>query len=888
MSRWAVRHPIAGLLTWVALAIVILGGAATFSGTLVDSFSLPNTPSQQAQDLLQELAPKDAEPTTTATIVWKANAGTATDDSTKAVVLPLLTQLAQLPKVQCITSPLGENLGPDCTKASPVGLEQVVTDKAYDELAKATKLTPAQLREVTRLLPRLAPLEKANAAELGKLAAALPGIAKIAQLPKPLLDGLASITAADYEKIPGLTRKEADDLVAAFGALDKVAKLPKATLATFAKANPTTLRDAAEKIPASVTKLEKGWATFQADLARLQDAARATQAATSTVSADGRIAYATLTISGSALNKDEAAQAADLIAQASTPAVTIGAQSGALEGAGISVPPSDLIGIGVAFIILLVAFGSVIAAGLPLVVAILGFVVGEGLLLIVARFMNVATFAPELAAMIGLGVGIDYALFIMSRYRQGVHEGLAPKDAAERAVGTAGRAVLFAGCTVIVALLGMFALRISFFNGLGVGAAVTVLMVMTSALLLLPSLLSLLGTKALALKLPWARHPKPFDPETSRWSGYGRLLQKAPAVPFVLALVLIGLLAWPALRLQLGFPDDSSQDAVGTPLRTGYSLMAEGFGPGTSGPFFVAVQTTKKGDFDELGQAITALEQTPGVARVLPNSAMLPLYRLDPKSFGGPEGTLTSVIVYPTTGSQDPATSSTLDRIRSTTAPQLKSADGIGIYVGGTQAVSTDFTTVLNAALPLFLLIVVGLGFLALMLLFHSLLIPLTGALTSLLSFAGALGVTVGVFQLGWLAPILGVPGTGPILPFLPIMVFAILFGLSMDYQVFLVSRMKEEWDRTHDNRDAVRVGLAGSGRVVVAAALIMTSVFLAFVPTPITAIKLFGVALASAVLIDAFIVRLLLIPSLMSLLGRANWWMPRWLGRILPTIHLE
>ena len=356
----------------------------------------------------------------------------------------------------------------------------------------------------------------------------------------------------------------------------------------------------------------------------------------------------------------------------------------------------------------------------------------------------------------------------------------------------------------------------------------------------------------------------------------------------LLALVLIGLLAAPALRLQLGFPDDSSQDAVGSPLRTGYTLMAEGFGPGVSAPFFIAVRTTKATDFDELGKAITALEATPGVARVLPNSAMLPLLKLDDSVFGGTDKTLTSVIAYPTTGSQDAATATTLDRIRSTTAPQLQTAEGVGIYVGGTQAVSTDFTTVLNAALPLFLLIVVGLGFVALMLLFHSLLIPLVGALTSLLSFAGALGVTVGVFEFGWLAPILGVPGTGPILPFLPIMVFAILFGLSMDYQVFLVSRMKEEWDHTHDNRDAVRVGLAGSGRVVVAAALIMTSVFLAFVPTPITAIKLFGVALASAVLIDAFIVRLLLVPSLMSLLGRANWWMPRWLGRILPTITLE
>ena len=299
------------------------------------------------------------------------------------------------------------------------------------------------------------------------------------------------------------------------------------------------------------------------------------------------------------------------------------------------------------------------------------------------------------------------------------------------------------------------------------------------------------------------------------------------------------------------------------------------------------METPKKDDYAALEKTITALEATPGVAQTIPSSGMLPLLELDKAVFGS-GGTVTAIIVQPTTAPSDEATGAVLDAIRASTAPKVLAETGTRIYVGGTQAVSEDFTTELTAALPVFLLLVVGLGFVALMLLFHSLLIPLTAALTSLLSFAGALGVTVAVFQKGIGDSLLGVTGTGPILPFLPIMVFAILFGLSMDYQVFLVSRMREEWESSKDNSQAVRLGLAGSGRVVALAATIMTSVFLSFVPTPVDTIKLFGVALASAVLIDAFIVRLVLVPSLMSLFGRANWWMPRWLGRILPTIRLE
>ena len=277
------------------------------------------------------------------------------------------------------------------------------------------------------------------------------------------------------------------------------------------------------------------------------------------------------------------------------------------------------------------------------------------------------------------------------------------------------------------------------------------------------------------------------------------------------------------------------------------------------------------------------IEETPGVASVFPSSAMLPLVT---SQLG--DQTVTVVKVVPETGPQDEATDTLLDTLRTDTIPKVKDATGVAGYVGGTTAITADFSTVMAEALPLFLSVVVGLGFLMLLILFRAPVVSLTAVLTSLLSFVASLGITVAVFQLGIGDSALGVSGTGPILPFLPIMVFAILFGLSMDYQVFLVTRMKETWDRDGDNRDAVRLGLAGSGKVVVAAATIMASVFLAFVTSSNGTIKMFGVALAAAVLVDAFLVRLVLVPSVMTLLGRANWWLPRWLSRMLPTIHLD
>ena len=626
-------------------------------------------------------------------------------------------------------------------------------------------------------------------------------------------------------------------------------------------------------------------------LAELQPAIASAAAALAPISADGRVAYANVSFIGDGTNVPtaELVTLLDDIAAISSPELEIGAIGQILELATSSPPSSEAIGILVAIVILLIAFGSVVAAGIPIVVALFGLALGQMLVLMVARFMDVATFAPTLAAMIGLGVGIDYALFVLNRYRQAVLVGHDPKVAAMEAVNTAGRAVQFAGITVIFALLGLFVLGISFFNGLSLAAAFTVFSVMLSALWLLPALLSLLGTKALGIRMPWAtkaKLAKKTHQEGRVFMKYAHFLQRRPIIPTLIALAVVLVLAIPVLSLRLGFADEGGQ-AEGTPQRTAYDLMAEGFGPGFNGPFFAAVVLPEPGDTQAYATAVAELAGTPGVASTVPTVDMLPLVLDDPSAFSS-DGLVGSVLITPDSAPQDAATRDLLTQLRTVTDPAILAATGATVYIGGAQAVTQDFTTVLTDALPIFLGVVILLGFLALMVLFRSVVVPLTAAVTSLLSFAAAMGITVAVFQWGWLSGVLGISGTGPIFPFLPVMVFAILFGLSMDYQVFLVSRMQEEWGRTQDNLAAVRRGLAGSGRVVAIAAAIMASVFLAFVPSPNSTIKLFGIALASAVLIDAFIVRLILVPSFMSMLGKSNWWLPSWLNRILPTIKVE
>lgn len=891
MSRFSIKRPVLALSLWLVVVLGLGIFASTLKSTFDDSFSLPGAQSTQAQETLEKLNAGKPSPSTVK-VVWAPSNGDIEDiediesAATKKALGPLLKKISGLDFVACVESPYGENLGASCATKTSISVEKALMHAIHKELRKVTGLTNKEITESARVLAQIAPLAQANGGDLAAIARALPALAKLSQLPPNVLAGLRTIDQALASASTGLDRKQLEEVDRALGGIQKFATLPIELRNELAKTSPQALAAIAQALPDAVAQLNQTEMDFNNAVNVLSAAAKATDSATSPISQKQNVAFATVTLRESTLTPAQSTELNNIVKSADVGNIQVGASGGVLEGAGAGADNSEAIGLLAAVIILLIAFGSLVAAGLPIVVALTGLVAGQLLVVIVAKFITVASFAPTLAAMIGLGVGIDYALFISNRYRQGLQDGLTPRDAALKSVGTAGRAVLFAGSTVILALLGMFVLGISFFNGLAVAAAATVLMVMASALFMLPALLSLLGTRSFGLRLPWGKNPVTTPDDPKRWRAYARLLQKKPLIPFLASLVLVGGLATPALSLELGFPDDGSQ-AQGSPLRVGYDLLARGFGPGVSGPFFVAVQTQNKNDFAALTEVIRELNKTEGVASTLPTVDMIPLVDLNKDTFGD-GGKVAAVLVQPNTAPDDPATAQLLDRIRSTTATEIDRKDGTKVYVGGTQAVSTDFTNVLIKVLPVFLLLVVGLGFVALMLLFHSIVIPLTAALTSLLSFAGAMGVTVAIFQWGWLDPILGVSGTGPILPFLPVMVFAILFGLSMDYQVFLVSRMKESWEKTSDNRLAVREGLAGSGKVVVIAAAIMSCVFISFVPTPIDAIKLFGVALAASVIIDAFIVRLVLIPSIMTLLGKANWWMPQWADKVLPKITLE
>jgi RND superfamily putative drug exporter len=885
MSKLAIHRPVLALLVWFAVILGLGIFAMSLGSKFNDSFSLPGAQSTKAQELLEKLSTTTDQPASIK-VIWSPTNGSVDSSESKKETDSLLKKFGELEFVSCVSNPLGDNYGKSCKEKITVSVEAALTHAIHKELRNATGLTNREIDEVSKVLGQIAPLAEASGSDLAEIARALPSIAKLSQLPPNVIAGLRTVDQALSEVSSGLNRKELDEVDKALGGLQQFGKLPADLRDELAKASPSELAAIARALPQAVAELNSLEREFNNEVDTLTNAAKATDLATSPISEKKDVAYATVTFDSTAITPAQASELVKLLEEANTEKLQVGASGSVLEGAGAGADNSELIGLLAAVIILLIAFGSLVAAGLPIFVAVTGLVGGQLLVLIVAKFTSVASFAPTLAAMIGLGVGIDYALFITNRYRQGLQDGLAPKEAALKSVGTAGRAVLFAGSTVILALLGMFVLGIQFFNGLAIAAAAAVLMVMLSALIMLPAMLSLLGTRTFGIRLPWGKDPATTPEDPRRWRSFASLLQKKPLIPFLASTLLVGGLAVPALSLELGFPDDGSQ-AKGSPLRIGYDLMAQGFGPGVSGPFFIAVETKNKDGFGPLKEVIRELNATEGVARTLPTIGMIPLLELNKTTFGD-NGRVTSVLVQPNTSPQDPATAALLERIRTVAAVEIDKKNGTKIYVGGSQAVSTDFTDVLIKVLPVFLLLVVGLGFVALMLLFHSIVIPLTAAVTSLLSFAGAMGVTVAIFQWGWLDSILGVSGTGPILPFLPVMVFAILFGLSMDYQVFLVSRMKESWSHSADNRLAVREGLAGSGKVVVIAATIMTCVFISFIPTPIDAIKLFGVALAASVIIDAFVVRLILVPSLMTLLGKSNWWMPSWADRILPKINLE
>jgi RND superfamily putative drug exporter len=536
--------------------------------------------------------------------------------------------------------------------------------------------------------------------------------------------------------------------------------------------------------------------------------------------------------------------------------------------------PSEFIGFIAAAIVLAIAFGSLWATLLPLVSAVLALGCGLSLSGLLAHAIDIATFAPILATLIGLGVGIDYSLFVVTRHRNAITAGRDPEAACIRALNTSGRAVLFAGGTVIVALLGLLVLGISFLNGVAFAAAVVVLVTMTAAVTLIPALLGIIGMRVLSKKERRRLADEgPRDPKLDGfWPRWARIVQDHRLPLAAGALIIMLALTIPALSLRLG-SSDAGQDPPSSTTRKAYDLLAKGFGAGFNGTFQIVARTPNgKADLPKVQALADTLSKTDGLASVSP-------------PVPSPNDKVALIEARPSTAPQDAATSDLIDTLRDDVVP---GADGgLQVYVGGITAIFDDFAGVLTDKLPQFIAVIVLLGCLLLMIAFRSILIPLTAAVMNLLAAGAAFGVVTAVFQDGFLAGPLGV-GTGPIEAFLPVLMLAILFGLSMDYQVFLVSRMHEEWANTHDNAHSVRTGQAATGRVITAAATIMILVFGSFLLAGQRVIAEFGIGLASAVFLDAFVLRTVLVPAVMHIIGKRNWWLPRVLDRALPRLAVE
>ena len=580
-------------------------------------------------------------------------------------------------------------------------------------------------------------------------------------------------------------------------------------------------------------------------------------------------------------------------------------------------PSSEILGLAFAIVILIAAFGSVLAMGLPIGVALFGIGIGSASVVIISNVMTVPEFAPFLGAMIGLGVGIDYALLIVTRYREQHHAGHDVRESVGIAIDTAGRSVLFAGATVVISLLGMVLMGVSFVQGLAVAASTVVAVTVLASLTLLPALLALAGPRVevtrrrgliaaglvalglvgvglsvspLLVGFPLAvlvlvagfflaplkaevprRKPKPRRETIAyRWS---RVVQHRPWSVAIGSAAVLLVLAVPVLSLRLGFSDESNY-APETSTRKAYDLIEEGFGPGYAGRLLLVAEVTDATDQAALAAIGEAAAADDGVAFASPPQL-------------NEAGTVATWVVIPTTGPQDEATSDLVRRLRDDVLPDAEAAAGTEVFVTGSVAINVDFAALLASRLPWFFGAVLVLSFLLLMTVFRSLLVPLKAVIMNLLSIGAAYGIAVALFQWGWLSDLTGVQ-PAPIEPWVPMMLFAIVFGLSMDYEVFLLSRIQEEWHRSGDARTSVADGLAATAKVITAAAAIMVFVFGAFILENDRVVKLMGTGLATAILLDATIVRMLLVPATMELLGDRNWWLPRWLDRILPTIDVE
>ncbi len=592
------------------------------------------------------------------------------------------------------------------------------------------------------------------------------------------------------------------------------------------------------------------------------------------ISKDGRTAYATVnfTKQSNSLAKADITRVIDAAEAARAPGLNVqlgGDAIGSTEQTSLSY--SSTIGVLAAAVVLFIAFGSLLAMLLPLLTAIAGVVGGLMAIAPLTHAISVVNFAPILGALIGLGVGTDYALFIVTRHRRGLQSGLTPEESAVTAINTSGRAVLFAGGTVCIAILGILVLRMGFLNGLAIACALTVVFTVLAAVTLLPALLGAFGTRVLSRRQR-RRLAVGTSARTGVWARWAETVERRPAVLAAAATVVMVVLAIPVLSLRLGSSDQGNNPSSST-TRQAYDMLAAGFGPGFNGPLLLVAQTSSSADQAALLRLEATLHRTGNVAAVTPLAA----------SNG------TEVIrVTPGTSPEDKATSDLISNLRNNTIPAVERGTTLHVYIGGITATFADFATVVTAKLPWFILAIVGLSFLLLVVAFRSVLIPATAAVMNLLAAAASFGVLTAFFQWGWGSDPLGLGKAGPVEAFLPVITLAILFGLSMDYQVFLVSRMNEEWVHSRNSRRAIRTGQTETARVITAAATIMICVFLAFSFGGQRDIAEFGVGLAAAVALDAFILRTVLVPAAMHLFGDANWWLPRWLDRRLPHLAIE
>ena len=636
----------------------------------------------------------------------------------------------------------------------------------------------------------------------------------------------------------------------------------------------------------------------------------------SQISRDGKIAFAQLNLPRDT-TMQEMQEVADQVYELSAPvsAAGITIEFGGQAFREFEMPESEALGLLAAIIILVLAFGSVIAMGLPIGVALLGLLLASGIVTLASNLMSMPSEATSMVAMIGLGVGIDYALFIVTRFREALHDGMNVEDSIVEAIDTSGRAVLFAGITVVIALLGLLSIGLPFVSGFAVAMAIGVAVMMVASVTLLPALLAMLGERidntsraavvsliaavssafvaifshnlailvagvvvaalvqVLRFFVPALRASLPHRAQNNHqhtvWWRWSRVVQHHPWSALLVSVVGLGLMSVPMLSMRLGFSDlgNSPED---THVRKAYDLVSEGFGPGFNGPLYIAVGGPTAADPAAIQQFAGTIAKTEGVAGAFP----VPLKSTE----------VGMVIAYPTTSPQDEATSQLVHRLRDDVIPATK----VDAKVGGFTAAGIDFSDYLGRRLPWLIGSVLVVSFFLLMAVFRSLLVPLKAVLMNLLSVGASYGVIVAVFQWGWAGDLIGVGKPGPVEAWAPMFLFAIVFGLSMDYEVFLLSRMKEEYHRTGDNYTAVADGVAATARVITAAALIMVCVFAAFVLAPDRQLKLFGLGMAVAVFVDATVVRMLLVPATMELLGDRNWWIPKWLDRVLPRIDVE